>query len=532
MNSQNYAQQAQEAAEQARWPEAVALMEQALQNEPDNRQNQILIGEWALKAGAPQLALVHLNPALKADPYDEWVCILTAQAVDRLGHPQQAIKLLEGAAARSPLPAEAFTQLGLIYQKLGQNEAAIKAALLAVEHAPYEARYLHNLGQIHFNQAHFEGAKNYYRRALAIDPQHLQAPQGLALSYRALGQVKDGRKILQRGLMQHPAHLQTQLNAALFALYDYDYQKGWREFEVRRKMGVTREGPQSIWKGETRQEILCFEFEQGFGDTLQFVRYLKLAKDHARTTEARVQPRLLPLLSHCLQLPGNIHLSAAEYTPSPKCSAPLLSLPHLLKNPQPLSAQKPYLKVPEEWLEKWRPHFASSTKKRIGIVWHGNPQAEFNHHRSIPLEELAYLAEAENIEWVCLQHGPEADLAHQVGFPFMQLPPLDEEQPFVDTAAVMCLLDEVWSVDTVSVHLAGALGVKTQLFLGSHHDWRWGKKHSAQQWYPSVNTHYQRPGTSWRQVLEKAVSNTLQNGLRLVPKYVSEAPSAVSTADR
>ena len=112
-----------------------------------------------------------------------------------------------------------------------------------------------------------------------------------------------------------------------------DFGEGWDEYEWRLRSSE-RKGPrfpEKPWQGESLAgKHIYVQAEQGFGDTLQFARYIPPLAARARKVTVRVHQQLVTLLRE--SLPG-ITVLGDRGDPEPyPCDAVLLSLPRLLED--------------------------------------------------------------------------------------------------------------------------------------------------------------------------------------------------------
>jgi hypothetical protein len=242
--------------------------------------------------------------------------------------------------------------------------------------------------------------------------------------------------------------------------------------------------------------------EQGLGDTLQFVRYLKLAGTLGHDVFFESPRTLLPLL----RASGFTGL-VPKGTPLPPYDVqiPLLSLPYALGTTlENLPAPSSYLTADPRLLKHWRGQLRGFDGFKVGIVWQGNRDYLFDHFRSIPLCEYAPLAEVPGVRLFSLQRGfgseQLADNAHRFQ-PVVFGESIDTEAgPFMDTAAIMCNLDLVITSDTAAAHLAGALGVPVWLAVSAAPEWRWMTGRADSPWYPSMRLFRQPRLGDWASV--------------------------------
>jgi hypothetical protein len=245
--------------------------------------------------------------------------------------------------------------------------------------------------------------------------------------------------------------------------------------------------------------------EQGFGDTIHFVRYARLVKERGGRVVVGCPKALVPLVATC---PGIDEAVASISSSFPfDVQAPLLSLPGILRTTlDTIPAQVPYLFPDATLVKRWQQELGSLAGFKVGIAWHGNPTHENDRHRSIPLDKFAPLARVPNIRLLSLQKGPGAEQVPALAgrFEVISLGPLQEASwTFMDTAAVMMNLDLVLCVDTAPAHLAGALGRPVWVLLPAAPDWRWLLGRDDSPWYPTMRLFRQSQLGDWDEVLQR-----------------------------
>ena len=218
------------------------------------------------------------------------------------------------------------------------------------------------------------------------------------------------------------------------------------------------------------------------------------------------QRPLVGLLAGC---PGvDQWVARGDSLPTFDLHAPLLSVPGILKtSSETIPAAIPYVFPKPALLEPWRKRLIALGGFKIGVVWQGSLTFRGDRFRSIPLRRFAPLAEVPGVRLSSLQKGYGAEQLAEVRelFPVTDLAAeLDTQSgPFLDTAAVMRSLDLVVTSDTVSAHLAGALGVPVWVALPLDPDWRWLLNRRDSPWYPTMRLFRQRELGNWRNVFEE-----------------------------
>jgi hypothetical protein len=269
---------------------------------------------------------------------------------------------------------------------------------------------------------------------------------------------------------------------------------------------VVRRYTQPRWDGrECHDRIVLLHAEQGFGDALQFCRYVPLVAARARVLLEVPRP-LLRLLSG---LEGVEQIVAeGDKLPSFDFCAPLMSLPHVFGTElETIPARTPYLAAPPARVAAWRERLAALPRRRIGLVWAGNPrphQPEANavdRRRSTSLDRFAPLAEVPGVSFVSLQKGAAAVQSRTPPSGMVVHDWTEELVDFAETAALVEALDLVISVDTSVVHLVGALGKEIWMLNRFDGCWRWLLDRTDSPWYPTLRQFRQRRPGDWDGVI-------------------------------
>ena len=145
----------------------------------------------------------------------------------------------------------------------------------------------------------------------------------------------------------------------------------------------------------------------------------------------------------------------------------------------------------------------SKAKFKIGICWQGSKN-KVDIGRSFPLSLFERLSKLPNVELVSLHKGEGQKQIKDVNF---KLTTLGEnfdvgENAFIDTAAVMVNCDLIITSDTVTAHLAGALGCNTWVVLKKIPDWRWMLDQHVSPWYQNMKLYRQKEHGNWEEVFE------------------------------
>jgi len=415
---------------------------------------------------------------------------------------RQALKLRPGAA-------EIHSNLGSTLQKLGKHDEAVECFRQAVNIEPNRIELLFNLGSGTYYQGNTGEAIAAYRRALELEPDHARAHNGLALALHEHGCLEEAERHYRRALALSPDMAEARLNWSLFSLLKGDFAHGWPEYEWRWKRHERPElsFKQPRWRGEPLAgRLILLHYEQGLGDTLQFVRYAAVLKRMGATVMVLCQSALRKILA---TVPGVDRLvCAGDSAPTFDFHAPLLSLPGILGTTlDSIPADVPYLSADSSLVEHWHQRLRPFAGFRIGIHWQGRPGQGTFRQRDIPLECFKALADIPGVQLISLQKGADTSALSGAGggsrlIDFGEA--VDTESgAFMDTAAIMKNLDLVISSDTSVPHLAGALGVPVWLALPHVPNWRWLLDRPDSPWYPTMRLFRQQEAGDWAGVFEQ-----------------------------
>jgi Tfp pilus assembly protein PilF len=434
----------------------------------------------------------------------------------RAGNLPLAEQLYNQALALDPQNPDALHFLGTLAHQSHQDERAIQLLTKAFQLKP-SPRTLNNLGEAYRALDRFDDALRCFSTATQMVPTYAEAHQnlGVVLAYQL--KLSAALAAYDKAIQLQPDNAEAHVNRALVYLQQGNYLKGFEEYEWRQhRPDCARAFDVPRWTGAKlrNDQTLLLWSEQGFGDTLQFVRFIPQLLA-AQTVEPRqkgalptapnvileTQPELLPLLKHTFQIP--IIPRGAKLPPF-DFQCPLMSLPHILRTTlQSLPNAIPYLNPPPD--PQTRLSQIPSQKIKIGIAWASNALHPTAKRRSCTLADLLPLAAIPNATLISLQKGPAAQEAES--HPDQILNP--ELTDFADTAAVIAQLDHVITVDTAIAHLAGALGKPVSILLPVSSEWRWLLNRNDSPWYPTATLFRQSTPRNWSPVVENLLQ-TLQ----------------------
>ncbi|ASG19890.1 tetratricopeptide repeat protein [Nitrospirillum viridazoti] len=411
------------------------------------------------------------------------------------------------ALSLRPTFAEAHSNLGNALRQredLDGAEAAYRQAL-ALRPAYPEGHY--NLGNVLLERGRTEEAIACYRAALAFNPRLVEAHNNLGSALKALADMDGAIACYQAALAIDPRYAEARYNLGLAWLGLGDYPRGWAAYEWRWASPDFRPHrrpfAQKTWRGEDMAGgTLLLHAEQGYGDTLQFCRYIPLVAARCRRVVVEVPPPLLRLLrtSPALVAVGDVRFIARGMPlPDFDLHCPLMSLPLALDTRlETAPAATPYLTAAVA------APIAARDRPCVGIAWSGNPTYKVDRRRSLTRAQVESLVAAcPEVEFHSLQKDPDA----AGGLPDGVVDRMGDVADFADTAALVQAMDLVISVDTSVVHLAGALGRPVWLLNRFDSDWRWLRDRDDSPWYPTLRQFRQEMPGDWYGVLARVAAS-------------------------
>jgi len=287
-----------------------------------------------------------------------------------------------------------------------------------------------------------------------------------------------------------------------------DFARGWRKHEWRWETDLKvakRDFVEPLWLGAENLvgKTILLHAEQGYGDTLQFCRYVPMVADLGARVVLEV-PKELHELMH--SLPCTVQLvSHGHPLPAFDLHCPLLSLPLAFETRlETIPARIPYLSAPENKRSLWRDRLGQHDRLRVGLVWAGHPRKHQlannrgDRHRSISFDQLTPILHVPGCEFYSLQKGDDAVAQlRNSALRGRVIDCTDDLQDFADTAALIENLDLVIAVDTAVAHLVGALGKPCWLLNRYDTCWRWLLDRDDSPWYPTARLFRQDATRTW-----------------------------------
>jgi len=486
----------------AAYRDAIALAPDMADVHSDLAAALIALGDHEAARARAQRAL-ELDPGMAEPHLNLGLALQGAGGPDAAG----AEEALRRALDMEPGLAGGWLGLGILLQARGEAAAAgdAYAKALALDPGLVEAHV--NLGNLKREACDFAEAVEHYRAGLELEPNNATAHGNLGVALQESGEVPAALAAYDAALALAPEDAEVQRNRAMALLQAGRFEEGWKAYEwrwkTRRFAGLDRHDELPRWHGEAALDAtLMMHAEQGYGDAIQFARYLPLAAERV----GRVVLQCPQPLTGLLATVAGAHTVVATGDALPACDVqvPLLSLPGVFRTElATVPADVPYLQADAATVARWRSWGDKLAGARVGLAWKGSAEHPRDIVRSPGLEVLRPLLDVPGVSFVSLQRDAEPeeydclDEVERARITDMAAAFVD----FSDAAAVVAELDLVIACDTAMAHLAGALAKSVWVLLPHVAEWRWLEERLDSPWYPTARLFRQPAPGDWAGVV-------------------------------
>jgi len=429
----------------------------------------------------------------KKPPFNPDQLYQRALTLHHAGKLNDAESLYKTLLSYFPQQVEILTTLGIVLLQQGRSEAGIQQLKKSLSIQANQPAALYNMAVELQKLTRLDEALVCYNQTLKLNPGDINALINRGNTLKDLKQYQAAIASFESALALQPNIPSAHWNKALTHILLGEYAQGWQEYEWGwqcGERGEPRNYAQPTWLGDRpiAGKTLLIHSEQGFGDLIQFSRYVPMLEKLGAKVILEAPASLVDLMASLS--PTITVIRAGEPLPQFDMVCPVMSLPLAFKTSvQTIPANIPYLSVSLDKKQYWQQKLGKKTKPRIGIVWSGSMTNKIDNNlfarRNIPLEQFKPLFELP-LEFHVLQKEirPEDQpvLESLRRLHFHQ----DELEDFTDTAALIQEMDLVISVCTSVAHLAGALGHPTWVMLPYSADYRWMVDRTDSPWYPSI----------------------------------------------
>ncbi|MGF6573252.1 tetratricopeptide (TPR) repeat protein [Paraburkholderia sp. GAS333] len=487
--------------------------------------------EEARHAGHFDVARARLDQVLAHDPAHARAMHAQAQVALASNELEPAQQWVTRAIA-THAEAAFYGTLCVIQIRQGAYADALQTAQRGLALAPESTALLYYQAlmlQVHGSP---DEAARVYFTLLELEPDHPRALANLGVVLKDLGSLSEAERYLRQVIDIEPSNRGARANLGLVLLAAGHYEEAWPYFEDRAANFVDAEGrpiasnarlPLPEWRGEridganeddaaaSSGKRLLIVPEQGFGDSLQFVRYLPLLLERFSQVGYICRQPLRRLYEQSLSArwPGLVMLDDAYPDVSDwDYQCPLMSLPMAFSTRVETIPASVYLHADAEHSAAWRARLDALPEAglpRVGIVWAGGHSGLTDDMaRNLTFARIAPLLATHGVRWISLQKTDDDTRRADAGTSSTRLIDwMDEVTDFADTAALIDNLDLVIAVDTSVAHLAAAMGKPVWLLNRFAGCWRWLRQRDDSPWYPGVRIFTQPQRGDWNDVLSR-----------------------------
>ena len=421
----------------------------------------------------------------------------------------QSLKVIEELLTnikKGKLLDTSYNKLGVLYAETGDYLKAKEFFLMSLK---YNTEYIEpyvNLGIIYGKIKEYKAAENYLKTALNKQPKNFNVCYNLAYVYQEIGLIDEAIFYYSLAIKYNKNHANSYFNRSLLCLLKGNYKTGWHDyFEWGYKSGdlKCRKLNGRLWSGENldNKTILIY-CDQGFGDTINFIRYIKFLQANNTKIIVEIPKQLYELFERINNIDKLIIIPEADDI---ECDyfVPIFMLAKYFFPMYDKQIEFPYLFPKVAEITKWKFYMGNNKALKIGFCWKGNPVPEINNKRHLSLNLLYKLFGIPKTEWYSIypeinEEIIEAKKQFENIYDFTL-----NIKNFNSTAALILNLDLVVTIDSAVVHLAGALNKNTILMLNYVPDWRWGINGDKSDIYPSIKIFRQRERGNWGLVIDE-----------------------------
>jgi tetratricopeptide (TPR) repeat protein len=412
-----------------------------------------------------------------------------------------AIEYLSKAISLNNKYVTAYINIAISYKRIKEYNKAIKSLSIASKIDSTEPDIFYNLANLYSVIEEYDISLELYHKTLKLNSNYYKAYHGIALVYNHQMNYKLAMKYLEKTLQINKHYPDAIFAKSLIQLRNKEYIEGWINYEKRWEANnPLKKFSYNIpfYDGEdlTEKNVLIQE-EQGFGDNLQFIRYITYLKTkNPKNIYIAVRKELynfFKLIEEVTVVTNNDTLFDIDYVTS------ILSFPRIFKTTfNTIPNKTPYLPLP---LKDNISHkiIQKTNKLKVGFAFQGNKDHKNDRYRSIPEEIFKELFSLTNIEFYDLQINHE-NSTHTFDNVYDCNPVVED---FCDSSLIVNKVDIIITIDSVLAHLAGGLGKETFLLLPQNAEWRWFEDINYSPWYPTLKLFRQKQLGFWIDTIEE-----------------------------
>ncbi len=436
-----------------------------------------------------------------------------------IGNADLAIKFLKRFEEISPDKEDVYVYLAdLTYTDIKDNKKAIEYYEKALEKNKNNFSIYNMLGHLYstcYQDKFKEKQIDYLTRAFELAPNNRIVVKNLAYVYGKFDEIQKADEFYSKLMYLNPTHSDLHAYGAYLVRHKR-FSEGFKFLQhrflkedlknVSFPQLLTTKKKKWNMKIDIKDKKILVHFEQGFGDSIMFVRFIEDLKKRCKDVSLVVQPQLIDLFKDSklgVEIYNEQQIPEIDYD----FWIPMMDLPIVCEtSPDTIPKADGYLKVPKAKINAYRKeHINDNDKIKIGIAYEGT-LASKETDRDIPLSYLYPLMKLPDVEVYSFQVD---DISRQ-----MDMVPSDANlirlgktfKNWEDTACAMNCMDCMVTTDNGVMNLAGALGVKTFGLFNRIVEWRWFKTEGNDiGWYKNIKPFQAPTAGAWEVPVQKVI---------------------------
>ncbi|GMR08097.1 MAG: tetratricopeptide repeat protein [Gammaproteobacteria bacterium] len=500
---------------------AIAAFLQALRNNVNTTENLFKIGKQLEGQGEHTKAKSIYTKILTIEPGCYPALLYMGDLYMNSGHSSEAIECYQNGLELDPDSSDLLVHLANAYLQDGNHELAEARYIEAIKRDPYNAIVNDAIGMFYRGRGDFSRAIDYMNKAVEIDPDSVEIQNNLGLLNEDLGNYEESLKHFNIALNSCTDCAAIHLNRALLNLKNGNFKKGWSEYHYRWDVytNIKRQFSYPEWRGEdlTGKRVLIYA-EQGIGDEILFASCIQEIIDRSESIVIECNIKLVNLYNQSFP-DAVIHGCSASLENGKRTETldwleelepidfqvAIGALPGFFRNRlEDFPEHSGYLKADSERVDFWKNRLNGlGDGIKVGISWRGGTAMTRGFLRSIPLVDWKPILTLPGIHFVSLQYtkcdDELAEIQDKYGVDVHHWQEAIDDS--AETAALLCALDRVVSIQTALVHLSGALGLHANVLVPYSPEWRYLEQGEQIPWYPSIRLYRQQQHGKWDEII-------------------------------
>jgi tetratricopeptide (TPR) repeat protein len=525
------------------WSEAERHFRAALAINPQNPHARTFLAQMLYRQGHDDEAIMLFRAVIQSYPTFPLCHSFLAELHQVKQRPKLAVPLFEKAVRLAPNVVKNHLGLGKSLRDIHLENEAVRALQNGLKIAPNNLELLQTLGEVSNEARLYEVATDCFERIIKITPNNGYAHSNLSLTLCSIDKldrsrecnnramellpnnaviinnlatllryedkIEEAEELLRNALKSHPKHQSLIETLGLTLLSKGDLKEALIHYEARwlRPNLAARQNTlklaNSRWQGEPLAGKTLFVWpEQGFGDYLQFIRFIPIAIEQGAKVIVGYQKPMkrliesIPGITDFIEMP-TLKAGDIEYD----YNSPVISLATGFGTDiDSIPTNVPYIFTDEKTKQKWANRLTGDNFK-VGLVWAGKRQHIFDRKRSMSFDTIAPVIDVEGVDFYSLQVPSDEVLKSASGSKVDDLAP--ELSDYMETMGAIENLDLVISVDTSVAHLVGALNKPIWMLLSSAPSLMWLREREDSPWYPSMKIFRQSRDETWEPVIAR-----------------------------